>query len=400
MSLRWFAPTRISQPVMDDLTSMSTPELADEKARLDIRKLRLDLAANTSWRTKVIVTPLVSVLVPLVGILTFANTWYGSHSAERKQTVTDAYRRATEELNEQQASVRLSGASALRTLMATPANGILRRSFNRIIGRGDQNLTSFPAEEGMGILISRIAAEDDPEVLSQIANIAKEHPRESISALLSLNRGAAVHFARAAGDFSATFILASQHKTSLSDYDPAYRGTTAASVETITDITRRSGSPFEATDMRNATFPSRNFLTIANCAFYELYKNEQDLELGSAMQLAWSDKPPNTQALRASMERVAATAAVLEKSSFVLANVAEDARRRAEAPGAKASDQAPWNLLMRSARSDDLDGVAIVVGELDAETIAAVRRHGAFVQDQANLPNPGCVISPEYQHSK
>ena len=302
MSLRWFAPTRISQPVVDDLTSMSTPELADEKARLDIRKSRLDLAANTSWRTKVIVTPLVSVLVPLVAILTFANTWYGSHSAERKQTVTDAHRRATEELNEQQASVRLSGASALRTLMATPANGILRRSFNRIIGRGDQNLTSFPAEEGMGILISRIATEDDPEVLSQIANIAKEHPRESISALLSLNRGAAVHFARAAGDFSATFILASQHKTSFSDYDPAYRGTTATSVETITDITRRSGSPFEAKDMRNATFPSRNFLTIASCPFYELYKNEQDLELGSAMQLAWSDKPPNAQALRASME--------------------------------------------------------------------------------------------------
>ena len=363
-----------------DLLALKGEDLNDEKTRYEIRKLRLEVQESSSWRTRFWVTLFLSILVPVGGIITFTNAWFGAHASERKHVNDDLYNRAAEQLSSKDASVRLNEVITIETLMHAHKPRFIRGTLNRIIGKNDSELSQERNRESMALLIGRLSSETDQAVLDQIASTASKNPADAIQPLLSVNRSAAVHFARASGDFSASYILRNGHKTSMSEDDPRYKPATEGAITAINIVTLRTGSPFEAKNAKNGVFASIDFFEQRICPFRELFLKEQSLNLSSGFRSALLDRPPTTKVVVQNLDKMAETASVLEKSSYVLGRLADDEKTWGEA----------W--AQHEKAGEDLYGVAVVVGEFKSSTVNRLRALGAYVEQPEENKNPGCVI--------
>jgi hypothetical protein len=225
----------------------------------------------------------------------------------------------------------------------------------------------------MALLIGRLSVEDDQAVLDATAQEVSKNPKDSVIPLISMNKTAAVGFARASGDLSGLAILSARHIKSLNQDDIPDGGVNDPSITDVVNIVLRSGSPFEATARLNQQFSSRNFLTNGRCPFRELFKKQQRLSLYSDMNDLFRPSPPSANDVQRAIGQVVAAAAKLERSSYILGSLAT-------------SD---WNVLA----SEDLYGTAIVVGDLNPDVVAKLRSRGAYFQDpKDSADNPGCRI--------
>ncbi len=218
----------------------------------------------------------------------------------------------------------------------------------------------------------------------------KRYPNESVDPLVSENKAAAVGFARAAGTYSGLSVLRLNRKASVFEDDwklKTHFGTSDYDDPTITDvviITLRTGSPFEATDTYNQRFTSRNFLTTPKCPFKDLFARQQILAMNSGLNDFSRTRPPTNKELQIALNKVIDTAAVLERSSYLLGDFAKN---NWETLG-------KWSL----PGQNRLYGAAIVVGlgqVGDAVAVNNLRSLGAYFgspADDDNRNNPGCKL--------
>jgi hypothetical protein len=356
------------------LATLDGDQLDAEKTRSEISKLRLEVQELRAWRSKLIFTAALSVLAPLGSILLFVIGWFGAHTADRIHQNDDLYNRAATQLASPDASVRLSAVTTLDHF-AAPSKALGFASFaERVFSSKDSiAVAKERPRETMALLVGRLSVEDDQAVLNAIAAEVSKNPADSVIPLISMNKTAAVGFARAVGELSGLAILNTRLMKALNQDDLPDGGANDPSVTDVVNVVLRSGSPFEATARLNQQFSSRDFLTNRRCPFRELFKKQQRLSLYSDMSDLSRPSPPGATAVQRGLDQVVAAAAKLERSSYILGSLAT-------------SD---WNVLA----SEDLYGTAVVVGDLNPGVIANLRSRGAYFQDpKDSADNPGCRI--------
>ena len=349
-------------------------QLDAEKTRTEISKLQLEMQELRAWRSKLIFTATLSILAPLGAIFLFVTGWFGSHAADRIHQNDDLYNRAATELASPDASVRLSAVTTLDHFAARTRPSGFASFAERLFGSKDSNAVAKERpRETMALLIGRLSAEDDQAVLNAIAQEVSKNPGDSVIPLTSINKTAAVGFARASGELSGLEILSARHLREFNQDDLSGGGTSDPSITDVVNIVLRSGSPFEATARLNQQFSSRDFLTNGHCPFRELFKKQQRLSIYSDMNDLSRPSPPSASDLQHAIDQVVEAAAKLERSSFILGGLAT-------------SD---WDVLA----SEDLYGTAIVVGDLNADVVAKLRYQGAYFQEpKDSVDNPGCRV--------
>ena len=153
---------------------------------------------------------------------------------------------------------------------------------------------------------------------------------------------------------------------------------------TITDIviiTLRAGSPFEATDTYNQRFTSRNFPTTPKCPFKDLSTHQQILAMNSGINDFSRTKSPTGKELQTALKKVVETAAVLERSSYLLGDFAHN-------NGVALDD---WS----NREHKPLHGAAIVVGQPDRNAVNKLRSLGVYFgspEENNDETNSGCVV--------
>jgi hypothetical protein len=227
----------------------------------------------------------------------------------------------------------------------------------------------------MALLIGILSRENNPAVLDAVAQATQDNPEEGAPPLVSINKTAAVLFARAAGEYSALSILRLKHKTSFSEVDwegMVRKENGDPTIDDLVNVLLRMGSPFEATAAFNQRFGARDFLTIGDCPFKELFNNDRNLTMESDLTDVTRLKPPTAGEVDASLLRAINAATTLERSSYILGQLAEN----------------KWTSFQ--ARSD-LFGTAVVVGQVSPRTINNLRSKGGFYSSVSEVgPNPGC----------
>jgi hypothetical protein len=359
---------------LDDLNDI---QLAAEKTRSEVRKLQIEMQELRSWRGKLIFTSFMAVLAPLGSVILFLVGWYGSHASDRRHQNEDLFTRAAKELASPDASVRLSAVTTLDRFVKpdeTTAFGSISEWL--FTSRTSKDLAKDRAGEAMALLIGSLSRENDPGVLNAIAQDVVDNPEASALPLISMNKNAAVLFARAAGRYSGLSILRIQRAKSFSVDDWRKITTRSGSDPTIDDIVvvvLRTGSPFEATAQLNQRFSSRNFLTTNKCPFRELFTNQQMLSMGSDLHDISRSQPADAKEIEQSLSRVMDSAATLERSSYILGKLAAER----------------WYAL----KGENLYGTAVVVGDFDANVVTHLRsRAGYFNANGDAGPNPGCDV--------
>lgn len=357
------------------LVGLTGDQLEAEKTRSEITKLRIEVQELQAWRSKFLFTVVVTILAPLGSILLFVIGWFGSHAADRIHQSDDLYNRAATQLASSDASVRLSAVTTLDHF-AAPAKATIFGAFAEHLfsSKDSLKISEERPRETMALLIGRLSVEDDQAVLDAIAREVSKNPNDSVIPLISMNKTAAVGFARAAGGLSGLAILKSKHLRKFDQDDLSDGGAADPSVTDIVDVVLRTGSPFEATARLNQQFSSMDFFTNARCPFRELFKKQQRLNLYSDMSELSRFRPPGAAELDRALTQTIAAAAELERSSYILGNLA-------------ASN---WGVLS----SLDLYGTAIVVGDLRPDVVAQLRSRGAYFQaPEDNNNNPGCAVA-------
>jgi len=342
-----------------NLDELQGDALADEAKRTEIEKMRVEIRAERSWRTKLF----LSLVIPIGGAIAFLNTWYSDHAADRKARSEQVYTDAAQQLNSADASVRLNAIQTLNTFIST-TTWVSRVSHPLSQPDACGRFDDIRSGQSVGLIIGHLTSEPDPSVLEAIAAVAVAHPCLTVTPLLSADRSAAVQFSRAAGTFGGLYILRQKKAVSLPE-GPELDKLRESAIESISDITLRTGSPFEAKDMLNTSFVSRTFLS-TKCPFFKLFDRQQRLTLSTDLAAPLLDKPPDIKDVQNSLQSMEAAASILEKVSYVLTTFVEQT--------------AGMNQLQQPGQNKDLYGVAIVVGELDPATIAKLQTLGAYVQ--------------------
>ena len=364
---------RSSEPPVDSLEGAA---LESEKTRSEIRKLQVEVQELRAWRSKLFFSGSLAVLAPFGSIVVFIAGWFGAHAAERIHQSDDLYNRAAKQLSSPEASVRLSAVLTLDHFVRPPITSSVGSLAERLFSSKDSRETVADRPRAtMALLVGRLSSEDDPAVLDAIALEVGSNPDDSVTALLSMNRSAAVKFARAAGDYSGLSVLRVHHVRAYSQDDLPGAGASDPSVTDVVAIVLRTGSPFEATAKLNQQFQSRDFLINTHCPFRELFKKQQRLALSSDLSDVARTKLPPSVEIMAARKQLIDTAATLERSSYILGKLATRS----------------WFSL----QDQDLYGTAIVVGELDDGFIEKLQSRGAYFSGRMeNRTNPGCKILP------
>jgi hypothetical protein len=367
----WYAPWKHAPlPPSRDISALHGSDLSDEKTRIEIEQLRVEILDQRSWRTKL----LLSLLIPIGGALAFLNTWHHDHAANIDHRIDQTYTDAAKQLSDEDASVRLNGIQTLSSLVKE------RSWFSQHFSSSDD--CGYPndlrSRESVALIIGHLVSENDSSVLDAIAQVADTHPCLTIKPLLSVNRSAAVLFARTAGTFGGIYesrILKISH---FRGSDEDFEKLRTSAIADLNAVTLRTGSPFQAADKLNETFVSRTFFVSA-CPFLKLFDNDMRLTMSAGLSGALLDSPPPVAQLQTSMENTVSAAALLEKTSYVLAHVIKTDRGMTE--------------LKAVARQENLHGVAVVVGDMSPDTISQLKSMGAYVQ-QFGVEGT-CVIPPD-----
>lgn len=331
--------------VVATLADLQRDQLEDEKTRNEIGKLKIEIQELQAWKSKLIFTGALAILAPLGSIILFLTGWFGSHSAERMHQNEELYNHAAAQLSSSDASVRLSAVSTLDHFAHPGGSALLGRLAERAFTDRDSRLVaSERPREAIALLIGRLPFEDDQAVLDAIAREVAKYPEESVVPLVSMNKTEAVTFARAAGQFSGLSVLARLHRKSVEQDDLPGHGTCDDSITDIANAVLRTGSPFEASLKSNQQFSPRDFLTNPRYPFRELFQKQQRLALSSEMNAILRDRPPTAAELSHALQDALVAAAKLERSSYILGNMASQRR----------------DLF----RGTDLYGTAVVVGDL------------------------------------
>ena len=358
----------------DPLGTLSGEQLDAEKTRSEIQKLRIEVQELRAWRSKLLFTAMLAILAPLGSIVLFFTGWFGSHATDRIHQSDDLYNRAAAQLASPDASVRLSAVTTLDHFAAPAEPTTFGLLAERMFSSKDSlSIVQQRPRETMALIIGRLSVEDDPAVLDAIAHEVSKNPGDSVVPLISMNKTAAVDFARAAGELSGLTILNAKHLKALNQDELPNHGASDPSVTDVVNIVLRTGSPFEATARLNQQFSSRDFLTNGQCPFRELFMKQQRLGLYSDMNDLSRSTPPDQAEVQRALAQMMTSVARLERSSFILGNLAAG----------------NWNVL--SVR--DLYGTAVVVGDFDSAVVARLRSRGAYFQAPEDAKsNPGCAV--------
>lgn len=354
----WYNPWKHAPlPPPRDISILQGSDLSDEKTRAEIEQLRVEILDQRSWRTKL----LLSLLIPIGGTLAFLNTWHNDHSASLEHRIDQTYSDAAKQLSDSDASVRLNGIQTLSSLVRE------RGWFSRHFSTTDE--CGYPddlrSRESIALIIGHLTSEQDSSVLDAIAQVADTHPCLTIKPLLSVNRSAGVLFARKAGAFGGIYQLRNLKAARFRGSDEEFNGLRTGAIADLNAITLRTGSPFQAADKLNERFVSRTFFA-STCPFLNLFDNDMRLTMSAGLHISLLAKMPPASQLQASLKEAEDAAALLEKTSYVLAHVLKTDRGMAQ--------------LQAVARKENLHGVAVVVGEMSPETVDQLKRMGAYVQ--------------------
>lgn len=370
----------VSSVAVSSVPDGSADPIETEKSRKELEKLELEVQEQKAWRWKL----LLATLTPIGSVLLFLIGWHTTHLTERRQQNQDLYARAAKQLASPDASVRLSGVKAIDAFIETSEASSFQTIFT---SKTTEALNEERKREAMSLVIASLLREDDPAVLETISDEVKKYPNESVDPLVSENKAAAVAFARAAGTYSGLSVLRMNRKASVFEDDWKKKtrfGTNDYNDPTITDIviiTLRTGSPFEATDTYNQRFTSRNFLTTPKCPFKDLFTHQQILAMNSGLNDFSRTKPPSGKELQVALKKVIETAAVLERSSYLLGDFAQN-------NGAALDD---WS----KREHETLYGAAVVVGQPDRNAVNKLRSLGAYFgspEEDNDRTNSGCVV--------
>jgi hypothetical protein len=315
--------------------------------------------------------------VPLGSVIVFISGWFGAHAAQRLHENDDLYNRAATQLASPEASVRLSAVMTLDQFSKPPVTSWVGSYSEKIFAsKNSREIAAERPRSTMALLIGRLSTEDDPAVLDAIALEVAANPEDSVAPLLSMNKTAAVKFARAAGEYSGLSTLRVRRVKSYSQDDLPDGGASDPSVTDVVAIVLRTGSPFEATAQLNQQFQSRDLLTNPHCPFRELFKKQQRLALSSDLSDVVRTKPPQPDEMVAVRKQLIDSAATLERSSYILGRLATE----------------EW----LSLRGKGLYGTAIIVGELGDDVIKNLQLNGAYFSGRMETNgNPGCRIPPK-----
>jgi len=364
------------------LDLMDDGQLAKENVRAELAKLMFEFEEQRSWRWKVLFT---SIIAPFGSVILLLVGWYGSHVAERRHQVEDVYTAAAKQLASSDPAVRLSAVKTLDQYMVGSDTSWLAQTSERIFAsRTSRDLTEERSRTTMALLIGSLLRENDPSVLDAIADATEHHPEEAADPVISMNKTAAVTFARAAGGFAGLSILHGDNALSFKDEDVS-EGVRDKVLDDIDIFVLRTGSPFQASTRFNPRFSPKDMLVNGRtCQFNEIFDNRRTLTMGVGVNTVLRRQTPDIQELKAAMENVISSAATLERSSYILGKLIDKHRNIIDE-----TKSAP-----ASGFVFDLFGTAVIIGKPDdpAAIVDLRKRGGYFNSPEYYEHNPGCQL--------
>jgi hypothetical protein len=375
-------PENPAVPASLSVGSLQPDPLGNQKTEQEIEKLKVEVEELKAWRWKVV----LATLTPIGSVFLFLWAWHGSHLNERRQQSQVLYARAAQDLASSEASVRLSGVKTIETYIEVSRPGFFGTiSQWAFTNTNAQDLEEQRKQESMALIVGLLSHEKDAAVLAGISDEVRKNPEEAIDPIVSVNKAAAVRFARAAGRYAGLSVLRMQKSSSFSEdvWKEISNGRSRDDDPTVQDIqviTLRTGSPFEGTDTYNQRFLAGDFLTNnRSCPFRSLFENEQNLVMGSGFHDVTRTKPPKPKEIEAAVGDLVDSAAILERSSFILEELVRD----------KWAEIDSWH----KTKHKNLFGTAVVVGNPGGQAIANLRSLGGYYNDPMNnLQNPGCTV--------
>jgi hypothetical protein len=203
-----------------------------------------------------------------------------------------------------------------------------------------------------------------------------------------MNKSEAVDFVRKSGTFAGLSILLKRHAPKIEDEKVTSfeRNRVTSDIDVIV---LRTGSPFEVSNQLNQRFSPHDMLTNPHCEFREIYNLQRTLTMGAGLNTPIRHRPPTTQELSDAAQKLIASAATLERTSYIVGNLIKADKAvldsKVDDPKSVEVDKngKVWAF--------DLTGTAITIGELDDTAIFDIRsRRGYFNAPKYYDNNPGC----------
>jgi hypothetical protein len=321
-----------NQPAAGAPQPMSAVE--GEKLRIELQKLRLEIADLSRWRAKMLLGLLSAFLSPLIAVGTYIVGLHSSQASARIQTDNAQYSEIAKDIGDADVGARLSATFSIRRFILRPLESSRWRSQEEADADGRR------AQNAISLLVARLGTEEDPDVANSIIDAVLLRPDIALPLLLDANRRAASDFARAAGEYYGLRLLKTR-KVSEKDVEQDIQ----------LDVLRASRLFDEAREL-NTSFHSRRFLY--SQPYRAIFLKQQKYSTGEGL----SEKPPvpTSDEIGKAENEMLQSAQFLEASSRALATILKQRsqvaeQRKAGTPQGEAGQLEDWS------------GAVIVVGE-------------------------------------
>lgn len=322
-----------------------------ERLRVEIEKLRLEVADLRRWRAKAVIAVASAFLAPLISIAIFVMASSASRTDERRRAADSLYSKVVQDFASPTLARRLSAVSAMSafTSKQDAAWWVLR-------SKAEQAATEERARSAVSLLVNSLDSEADPTAANAIVKAIATRTDLSLPLVLDANRRAAAQFARAAGNYSGLWMLHDANRPYMDD------GQVPADLKIkvedgLEKQIIRSSQLFDTADDANSVLLANRFLY--GQPYRNLYQRQQ--------RYARRDSTHDVSTVPTEGELGRARAALLQKALFL------EATSRALTSALKSTRE-------DSQLNKDWHGVAIVCGGFpDPADFADFDLHGAYL---------------------
>jgi hypothetical protein len=192
-----------------------------QKLQRENDKLQYEIEELRRWRQKLYLGFFSALLSPFVAAFTFLLGLNASRGNERIQEQDASYQQLLNGVGSSSPSQRLVSVTGLQRIIAEPPK---RSVLGRLLTLSplevqEEHARNQRADDAAELLVAKLRDETDPGVVhaSLDALAMAQHP--PIEAIASINRAAALSFARSSGRLSALLILRSLKKRELDQND-------------------------------------------------------------------------------------------------------------------------------------------------------------------------------------
>jgi hypothetical protein len=333
-----------------------------EKLRRENEKLQYEIEELRRWREKLYLGFFSALLSPIIGVLTFLIGLNASKGSERIQALDASYQQLLKGVGSPSPAERLVSITGLQRFIAEPPKkSALARIFTfSPLEDQEEHARKQRADDAVELLVARLKDETDLGVSHASLEVvaAAQHP--PIKAIATINRAAALSFARSSGRLSALMILESSKKRGLDQDELCDKFSVARSgmEEKLSNLVLRAPTPYDGLNQINSAFLIRPFLyaTPFNNAFS---REQRDTLNDSNSEILARKRPPTDKEIEAARREFRQLSLFVQETSAAL--------------------ELALHTTSGKLRNEDLSGIALVSGDLKNVDLSGAKLDNSYI---------------------